>query len=72
VFDSNGLASSDTAQGTLSTYEVSNVAPIVSNVTINGGAAIDLVAGSTKSIDVTGTVTDNNSCQEVTSTDGYV
>jgi hypothetical protein len=67
VFDSKGLASGSTLQGALDTYTVNNVAPTVSNVTINGGTDIDLEAGTTKSVTITGTVTDNNGCEDIDS-----
>jgi len=40
-------------------------------VTINGGTAIDLSAGTTKALEITGTITDNNSCEDVSSVLGY-
>lgn len=46
-------------------YTVSNVAPSVSNVVVNGAADVTLTAGTTTNITVTGTVTDANSCQNV-------
>jgi hypothetical protein len=72
VFDSNNEPSVSALQGTLSTYSVNNVAPTISAVTINGGAAIDLSAGTTKSVTLTGTISDNNSCQDISSVLGYV
>lgn len=71
VFDQLDLGSNSTEQGNLNTYTVSNVAPVVSNVTINGGNAISLIAGSKKSLYITGTVTDNNSCEDVSTVLGY-
>jgi len=74
VFDSNSVGSESSNQGSLFTYTISNVAPVVSSVTINGGSNIDLIAGSTKQVTVTATVTDNNSCygSEISSVYGYV
>lgn len=62
VFDSHGLAATSGTQGSNSSYTVSNVAPVVSAVTINSGSAIDLTEGTTTEVVITGTVTDNNSC----------
>lgn len=72
IFDSYDLGSDSSLQGTLDTYTVSNVAPTISNVTLNSGSAIDLTAGSTKSVTLTATVTDNNSCVDISSVLGYV
>jgi len=62
IVDSHNLASTGTYQGNDISYTINNVAPTVASVTINSGLAIDLVEGSTKSVDLTATVTDNNSC----------
>lgn len=67
-------AGSGTKQASASNYVVSNVAPAISNVTLNGGAAIELVDSSTKAVPVTATVVDDNGCAggEITSVNAYV
>jgi hypothetical protein len=50
-----------------STVQVSNVAPTVSNVVLNGGAAIGLTENTTTSVLCTGTITDNNGGSDITS-----
>lgn len=74
IFDSLGLGSGSSLQGTLATFTVNNVTPTVSAVTINGGVAISLESGTTKSVTLTVTVSDNNSCYgtEISSVLGYV
>ena len=75
VFDSSeDLGSLDAYQGAEFSFTVNNVTPVVSAVTINGGTAISLEAGTTKAVTLTATVTDNNSCfgSEISSVLGYV
>jgi hypothetical protein len=62
VVDQHNFGSTDGAQGSNVSFTINNVAPVVSAVTINGGSAIDLTESSTTSVDLTATVTDNNSC----------
>ena len=57
-------------QTTNKAYTVNNVAPVVSAVTINSGSAITLEEAATKSITVTATVTDKNSCNNPELTNG--
>ncbi len=70
IFDEHGLGASN--NGALGTFTVNNVGPSVSNVTVNGGAAIDLsdggegIAGN-KNINITADVTDNNGCDDIVS-----
>lgn len=47
-------------------FTINNVAPVVSNVSINGGNAINLTENTSTTIEVKGRVNDNNSCQDVT------
>ena len=65
---------SGTKQASPSNYVVSNVAPVVSAVTLNAGAAIQLVESSTKAVPVTATVIDDNGCAggEISSVNAYV
>ncbi len=54
--------------GDTSTYTITNVAPVVSNVTLNGGANIGLNIKNAPGMDVligSVSVTDNNGCQDV-------
>jgi len=68
LFDSHGMAATGTvSQGTASNFTVNNVAPVVSAVTLNGGAAINLNEGTTAPVILTATVTDNNGCSDLTS-----
>ncbi|MCA9383194.1 DNRLRE domain-containing protein [Candidatus Dojkabacteria bacterium] len=63
VFDSHGLASASNPQTV--DYTVNNVAPVVSNVIVNGSSDITLTENTTTSVDITATVTDNNSCEDL-------
>ena len=45
-------------------FTVNNVAPVVSNVVINGGSNIALTEGTTTAVTITADVTDNNSCAD--------
>jgi hypothetical protein len=46
---------------------VGNATPVASGVSLNGDVAITLTENTTKAVTVTGTVTDNNSCLDLTS-----
>ena len=74
IVDQFNTAATGTTQGSNSPFTVNNVAPTVSNVTLNGGSAINLEAGTTKSVPVTATITDNNGCTspEISSAVAYV
>lgn len=63
VFDNHEFGSLDNYRS--GTYTVNNVAPVVSGVTINGGSNITLTENTTTNITVTGSISDNNSCQDL-------
>lgn len=70
VFDSHNFASGSNAR--TGDYLINNVAPGVSAVTLNGGLDITLTEGTTTNVTVTATVTDNNSCQDITTVETSV
>ena len=73
IIDQFNFPSTSGSQGGNVPFTINNVAPTVSAVTINGGSAIDLVESSTKSVTLTATVSDNNSCSgEISTVYGYV
>lgn len=65
LVDNHNLGATGGNQASNSSYTVNNVAPVVSSVTINGGSDIVLTEGTTTSVTLTGTITDNNSCSDV-------
>lgn len=74
IFSIDGKASDSSLQGQAHTFTVANVAPTVTEVTINGNDDIDLVVGGTKTVPFTTTVKDNNGCQnnEISTVKGYL
>jgi len=73
IIDQFNFPSTSGSQGGNVPFTINNVAPTVSAVTINGGSAIDLVESSTKSVTLTATISDNNSCSgEISTVYGYV
>ncbi len=62
IVDGHNFPATDIYQTSNVSFTVNNIAPVVSAVTINGGAAIDLIESTTKAVTLTATVTDNNSC----------
>jgi len=62
IVDNHNMGSSSGTQGSIDSYVVSNVAPVVSAVTINSGSDINLTEGTTTGVVLTATVSDNNSC----------
>ena len=46
---------------------ITNVAPVVSNVVVNNGANIDLNAGTTKTVTCTGVISDGNGYDDISS-----
>lgn len=67
VFDSYNFGATDASQGNVSNYTISNVAPVVSAITLNGGNSISLSEGSTTPVVFGATVTDNNGCSDISS-----
>lgn len=70
IFDSHGFASADNYRS--STYTVNNVDPVVSNVTLNNSNNMNLTENTTTGIMVTATITDSNSCQDISDADAYL
>lgn len=62
IIDNHEFESTDPLQESNSQYTVSNVSPVVSNVSINGGTDIDLAESTTEPVIVTADVADNNGC----------
>lgn len=62
IIDEHNLESTGMYQASQVMFSISNTAPVVSAVTINGGSAINLTENTTTSLTLTATVTDNNSC----------
>ncbi len=63
IFDSHEFASA--SNYITDSYTVNNVSPSVSGVTLNSGSNISLTESTTTNVVITGTVTDNNSCQDL-------
>ena len=64
VFDSHNFGATTNPLSSVD-YTVNQVAPTTSNVVVNSSSAISLTENTTTAVSVTGTVTDNNSCQDV-------
>ncbi len=73
VLDSHNFGSTSGTQGSNDAFTVNNIAPVVSSVSINSGAAIDLTEGTTTGVVLGATVTDNNGCSggELATVYGY-
>ncbi len=71
IFDTHGLGATNNPFPSKS-YQVINVSPVVSNVVINSGLDIALNEGSTKQVDVTATVSDSNSCLDISTVEGSI
>lgn len=61
----NHYFGASTNQGSASNFTVNNVSPTVTSVVLNSSGAITLTEGTTTNVTVTGTVTDNNSCTDL-------
>ncbi len=68
LVDSHNFGATGVNQGGSTSYTVSNVAPVVSSVLLNGGGDITLTEGTTTSVGLTATVTDNNGCTDILQT----
>lgn len=64
VYDSHNMGATNNPFPA-KTYSVNNVVSSVSTVVLNGAADISLTAGTTTNVIVTGSVTDANSCQNI-------
>jgi alpha-tubulin suppressor-like RCC1 family protein len=72
IVDNQNEPATGIVQGTNSSFTVSSVAPIVTNITLNGGNAINLVESDVKSVILTAQVTSDNGCTEITNVKGYL
>lgn len=72
IVDNHNLPATSANQGSNNPFTVSNVAPVVTSVTLNSGSDITLTEGTTTDITLTATVTDNNSCQDISAVTGYL
>jgi len=63
VFDNFNLVSSNVISGS---FVVKNVIPVITNISLNSGYDISLVQRGVTDVVVTGTITDNNSCADIT------
>lgn len=70
-FNTPAITGDSSVQGNAVGFSINNVAPIVSNVTINGGNDITLNAGTTTNVTLTATVTDSNGCEDIDAVKGY-
>jgi hypothetical protein len=73
IFDGHGFAVSGGLQGSSQSYTISNVTPVVSSVTLNGGSAINLSTGGegpsgNVNILATADMVDHNGCSDITTT----
>jgi len=73
IVDGHNFPATGVYQASNVSFTINNTAPVVSAVTINGGAAIDLTESTTKAVTLTATVSDNNSCYggEIATVYGY-
>lgn len=73
IVDEHNFPATGVYQASNVSFTINNTAPVVSAVTINGGAAIDLTESTTKAVTLTATVSDNNSCYggEIATVYGY-
>ncbi len=67
VVDAHNLPASGGSQEANSTFTVNNMAPVVTNVTLNDGNNIVLEENTTVNVEVKATVTDKNGCSNVQS-----
>lgn len=72
IVDSFNIPSQSAAQETEVTFTVNNVAPTVTNVTLNSGNDITLTESSTKEVTITAQVSDNNGCNTLLNVRAYV
>ncbi len=71
VFDDHDLGSDSNSRDGV--YDIANVSPSVSSVTLNSGSAMDLVnADTTTDFTVTATVSDNNGCADLNTIQAFV
>lgn len=72
IVDAVNTAATGTAQGTNSSFNVNNVTPQVTTVTLNGGNDISLVEKNTVAVPITATVVDANGCNDISTVSAIV
>lgn len=67
IYDQHGHTASSSLQGATSTFNVNNVAPTITNISLNGGTNMTLTveAGQTTGFPLSYTANDANSCDAV-------
>jgi hypothetical protein len=65
IVDNHNFPAIEPGQGVNVGYQVTNVAPVVSNIIINNGSNITLSPDSTVPITISALITDSNSCQNL-------
>lgn len=65
IVDSHNFGATSANQADNVQYAVSNAGPSVSNLSINGGSNITLNESTTTPVVVTATISDNNSCEDI-------
>lgn len=71
VFDATNLAAGSTLQGSTQSFTISNVAPTVTNITLNNGNPITLETNTTKAVTITADIVDGNGCGDISSVYSY-
>jgi len=71
VFDVTNLPADSTLQGSTQSFTISNVAPTVTNITLNNGNPITLETNTTKAVTITADVVDANGCGDISSVYSY-
>lgn len=79
IVDQFDLGATGIYQGAVKAFTVNNVAPSVSSVTLNSGAAISLTESTTTDVEIVADITDDNGCldqvgtgDEISSVSGYL
>lgn len=72
VVDTLNTPASGTTQGSNSSFVVSNVAPTIPTITLNGGQPITLTESAQTPVVVTASVVDNNGCSTLSTIEGYI
>lgn len=72
VVDTLNTPATGTTQGSNSSFVVSNVAPTIPTITLNGGQPITLTESAQTPVVVTASVVDNNGCSTLSTIEGYI
>lgn len=72
IVDNHYFPATGANQGSNSSYSANNLSPSATSVTLNSGSDVTLSEGTTTNVVLGVTITDNNSCNDISTVEGHL